>query len=238
MAPVVKRDGSGYEGGMSLSGPILMRSQSVLIAETDPRTLDSLPRILCAIPHIAIDTCRATDELCSKLESVSYNTVALSATMLQTYRAMRRQRTPLTLTPLIVTVGEEDRTIARDLLERDAFGLIVKPINPYDAAQTVRLALWQNKLLSLLSYREFTTSWARQHLAAFPYDWKAEMQVGSVLATFERTLQAVMSSFRLLEAVEGKDEGYLFDVAQAVEQFAKQQALDRLFNLYKDGPSH
>lgn len=64
------------------------------------------------------------------------------------------------------------------------------------------------------------------------------MQLGSVLATFERTLQAVLSSFRLLEALEGKDEGYLFDVAEAVEQFSKQQALDRLFSMYKDGPSH
>lgn len=214
-----------------------MRSQSVLIAETDLRTLDSLPRILCAIPHITIDTCRATDELCSKLDSASYNTVTLSASLLQDYRALRRLR-PLTLTPLIVTVGQEDRTTARDLLERDAFGLIVKPIDPYEAAQTVRLALWQNKLLSLLSYKEHTSSWARRHLAAFPYDWKTEGQVGSVLATFERTLQAVLSSFRLLEAVEGKDEGYLFDVAQSVEQFSKQQALDQLFTMIRDGTSH
>ncbi len=210
-----------------------MASQTVLLAETDHRTLDNLPRILFNhLPDIAIDTCTSLEQLPRNVESYSYDTVVLSPKLLHAYRALTTKRMDHLLAPLIVSVGQRDLTIAHAVLEGDAFDLIIKPIVPYDAAHTVRLALWQSKLLRLLSSKEQALSQFRQHMNTFPLDAKAEEEFSRVLDT---TCQALETSLQLMEQI--KQENALFDMAAIVERRAKQRALDRLLDLCQEGPT-
>ncbi len=78
----------------------------------------------------------------------------MSPVLLQTYRFLKFQRSDQITVPLLITAGKQDRWSAQRMLQREAFDLIVKPLVPQQAAQTGRLALWQNKLLHLLASKE------------------------------------------------------------------------------------
>lgn len=216
---------------------MLMPAQTVLIAETDHRTLDILPRILPDhIPHVTIDICTSADELSRKLERSSYDTVATGSFLIHHYLTLKRKRPHQLLTPCIVTAGQEDRTWVSTALEGDAFDLIVKPIVPHQAAQTVKLALWHSGFLRLLASRERAVSRFQQHMEAFPHTLKTEEEFASKLAAYDRTFRALHSSMRLLLNID--DERSLFDMAASVESLTRKRALDRILNLCKEGPTH
>ncbi len=209
---------------------------TVLLAENDPYTLDVLPRILSdRFPDLAIETCTSAEELRRKSELASYSTIAMSPVLLQAYRLLKFKRPQQFASPLLITAGKQDRSSAFRILEREAFDLIVKPIIPEQAAQTIRLALWQNKLLHLLASKERAWSKFQQHMEAFPHDLRVEMDFRKKLEMFDRTLQTVSTSIRLMLSVE--EEGSFFDLAASVERHAKEQALERLFILCQEGPT-
>lgn len=211
-----------------------MLPQSILIGEPDHRTLDSISHALFDhIPNIAIDTCTSTEELSRKVERFSYDTVALSPTFLQTYRVLRKKKPNQLLVPLLMTVCQRDLPAAQSALEGDAFDLIVTPIVPTDAAQTVRLSLWQNKLLKLLTSQERVASQFQQHMEAFPYDPKAEDEI---LRLFETIHETLARSLELLKTSE--EENALFDMAALVEGRARRQALARLAHMNPGDPPH
>lgn len=114
--------------------------------------------------------------------------MALSPTFLETYRVLRKKKANQLLVPLLMTVCQRDLTAAKSALEGDAFDLIVTPIVPTDATQTVRLALWQNKLLKLLTSQERVASQFQQHMEAFPSEPKAEEEVLRLFETIHETL--------------------------------------------------
>jgi len=87
-----------------------------------------------------------------------------------------------------MTVCQRDLTAAKSALEGDAFDLIVTPIVPTDATQTVRLTLWQNKLLKLLTSQERVASQFQQHMEAFPSEPEAEEEVLRLFETIHETL--------------------------------------------------
>jgi hypothetical protein len=87
-----------------------------------------------------------------------------------------------------VTAGVEDRMLASKYLEKDAFDLIVKPIVAHEAAETVRLALWQNKLLQLLASRERARSRFQEHMKFFPHARQMEEEFASKNAVYEWTI--------------------------------------------------
>lgn len=213
-----------------------MLSQTVLIAETDHRILEIFPRILSDhLPHVTIDMCSSADELCRKCRVSSYDTIAMSPILLQAYRFLKYKRTQQSVTPLILTVGQEDRSLAHKYLEKTAFDLIVKPLVPHEAAQSVSLALWHNRLLGLLAAKESAAERFRQHMQAFPHALKAKEEFSSKLAAYERTFQALHTSMGLL--LHGDDQRALLDMAASVERITRKQALDRLLNMHKEGPT-
>jgi len=210
-----------------------MAPETILIAETDQRILDLLPDVLSNhFPGVVIDTCTTVDQLVRQLGGASYDTIAMSPKLLQTYRPHKSKVASQEI-PLIVTVSQRDLPFAHTALAGDAFDLIVKPIVPHDAAQTVRLALWHNKLQRLLALKERAASRFRRHDGTAPHDLKAEEEFLHMLETTYRTLK---TSFRLLLDIEQKSS--LLDVAASVERRTRQLALDRLLNMYKEGPTH
>lgn len=212
-----------------------MAVQTILIAETDHRVLDILHRILSThIPHIVIviDTCTSADDLCRKNEISSYDAIAIRPILLQGYRFFKYKRDYPPVSPLIVTANQMDRTLASMFLQKDAFDVILKPIVPHEAVQTIALALWQNRLRKLLASKEKAWSRFQEHMETFPHARKAQEEFTSKLAAYERTFQALKSSMRLLLNVE--DERALLHMATSVEQLIKKKALERLLNLSKE----
>ena len=211
-----------------------MVSESILIAETDQHTLDILPDVLSdSIPHVVIDTCTTADQLIRRLEGTSYDAVAMSPMLFPTYRFLKHQEAPQVIVPLIVTVCQKDLSLAHAAFAGSAFDLIVKPIVPQDAAQTVRLALWHNKLQRLLALKERAASRLRQHIGVSPHDPKAEEDFLRIL---EKTYRTLKTSFGLLLNIQRGSS--LRDAAGSVERRTRQLALDRLLNMYKEGPTH
>ena len=210
---------------------------TVLIAENDPRTLDLLPRILSDhLPQVSIDLCNSAEELCHKHSVSSCDTMVVSPILLQEYRFLKPKWTRQLVTPLLVTASAMDRAAASQCLAKDAFDLIVKPLVTKEAVQTVKLALWQNKLLTLLAARDQATAIFRQHMATCPLDWRTGEQFVREREAFERTLQALQSSLRLL--LNADDDRSLVDIAASVETLTRQRALDRLLTLCPDGMNH
>jgi DNA-binding NtrC family response regulator len=206
-----------------------MKPESLLIAETDQRSLYILAEVLSAhIPHLVIDTCTTGNQLLHKLEGASYSTVAMSPMLLHAYTEVSPVRVPL-----LMTVYQRDLPLAYPAFSENAFDLIVKPIVPHDAAQTVRLALWHYKLQRLLTLKERSASRFRQHRNSSPQALKAEADFLGMLETTYRTLK---TSFRLLLNIDQNSS--LFDAAASVEKRARQLALDRLLNLYREGSTH
>ena len=218
-----------------------MFSQRVLIAETDPHTLDVLPGLLSLhIPHVAIEQCTSEDALSLKLRDSSYDTVAINPRLLRVYRILKHQRVLHSFPPLLVTASQAERPAAfpalNHALEGDAFDLIVKPIVPHQAVQTVKLALWHHGLLRLLASRDRAVSRFRQHMAAFPHAVEAEAEFTMKMAAFERTLQAINSSLTHLLNIE--EESSFLDMAASMERLTKKRALERLLSMGGEGTIH
>lgn len=218
------------ERGRLSSALALTVPDSILLAETDPRTLDVLSAVLSDhIPHMVIETCTTVGQLVRNLEETSYGTVAINPTLLYTYRFVRYNEASQVLVPFILTVCQKDLPLAHTAFTGNVFDLIVKPIVPQDAAQTVSLALCHHRLRKLLTLKEQEVSQFQPHNEALD-DQAAENEFLSVLHT---TYQTLKTSFRLLLHIEHKSS--LRDVAASVERRTRQMALDRLLNMYKPG---
>src|SRR5690349_5095943 len=111
---------------------------TILIAETDPRTIDLLPRLLSEdLPDVTVDVCTSPEDLSRNRNLSTYDTIAISPILLQGYHLLKYKAERHLFAPLIVTASLEDRALASRYLEKDAFDLIVKPIVPQEATQTV-----------------------------------------------------------------------------------------------------
>jgi len=209
-------------------------SRTILLAETDRYILARLPRILFErLPHVAIDICPSPGQLSRMMKNASYDTVAMSPRVMQDYRSLKQKSGHHVLVPLIVTASQDESQMAEASLKGEAFDLIVKPLIPHQAARTIRLALWQNQLLRLLASKERAASRFHDHMKAFPHAFKMQQELAEKLAAYDRTIHALSTSMRRLLNFE--EEQSAFDMAALVEQFTKQRALDRLFNLCKEG---
>lgn len=211
-----------------------MSLESILIAETNPYILDTFTRVLAdSLPHVRIDLCDSPASFPDTLQKTSYDTIAMSPLLISDYHLIRQKKPVQLLTPLLMIAGTERPCTAQGVIETDAFDVIVTPIHSTEAVETVRLALWQNRLLRLLASKDRSAIPFEEHMAAFPDDWKTEEHFVRHLDVLERTIDALHSRMRQL--MNGDDEQLLFDIAASVMQCARQRALDRLFNLSMNG---
>ena len=210
----------------------IMRSESILIAETDQFSLHRLTDALSAhLPRLTIDTCTTVEKLTRRLAGASYDAVAMSPKLAQSYRSLKDTDACHVNAPCIVTVNQKDLPLAYAAFEKNAFDVIVKPIVPPDAARTVRLALWQNRLQKLAALKEQT---ARQCLSpTAPRDLKAKEDFLRILETTCETLQ---TSFGLLLNLQPKSS--LSEITASLERHTRQLALDRLLTLSHEGRTH
>ncbi len=210
---------------------------TVLIAETDPGIIGVLPRLVSDnIPNVEVDICISTDDLARNRRIGTYDTVAISPILFQRYRLLKYPAARHLVAPILVTASRDDCELASQCLVKETFDLIVKPIDPEQAVQTVRLALWQNKLLKLLAAKEQATSRFQEHMKVFPQARQMEVEFGAKMAAYENTLRAITTS--LQHFLNSEEERSLFDLAGLVESAAKKQAFDRFLTLCPEGTIH
>lgn len=210
-----------------------MSPESILIADTNPYILDSLPPVLAdSLPHLHIDICDSQESFPDKLRKTSYDTIALSPLLISDYHDIKPKQPLQLLAPLLVIASIEHPLVVLTVLETDAFDVIVTPIYPTEAVQIVRLALWQSKLLRLLASKDRAVTVFEKHMMAFPTDWKTEEEY------YARDLKALDDIIKVLQfgmrsCINFEDEQALIDIAASVVQCARHRALDRLLNLCK-----
>lgn len=206
---------------------------TVLLAETDPHARDLLPLLLLGqLPDLVVDICSSTEDLRRNLKCWAYDAIAINPILLQDNPFPKNKADRHVAAPLLITASRDDRDLASKYLKGEAFDIIVKPIVPLQAAQTVRLALWQNALLRLLSSSERTLLKVQDHLNTFPDDPNIKLTVRKQLEVVERMLRGNTNSSLMSNSAE---EQSFFEMAASIAQFTRQRALEQLLHLRPNG---
>jgi len=132
--------------------------------------------------------------------------------------------------PFVITTGTAELKSARRALMEGAFDLIAMPLEPKETVETVRLALWHNKLNMLNTSRERMMQKYRQLIADYPRDRKEKSEafqrlLASMLATVSSTEQSLQQIEESLACFP--------DIATKVEYHIRKRALARLNALRK-----
>ena len=205
-----------------------METIPILLAEADSKVLCALDRPLReSIPGIDLHISNSVDEAAHQLQKFRYDTIITNTLFLleHCHRLLHTKRALQSLTPLILTLGESDQKQTHKVWQTASFSLLTKPIDSSEAVKAVRLALWQNRLLRLIASREKALSTFREHIRAFPDDWKSEAIFAATVSAMEKTFTALGVSIQRIE--EAHDQ-CLYDLAASVEARSRQRALDRL----------
>jgi DNA-binding NtrC family response regulator len=124
--------------------------------------------------------------------------------------------------PFMLTAGPANTASVHRAIQEGAFDLIPTSLEPEQTARIIRLALWHNKFKGLIAAREMGLEKFRQHLAAYPEDWKKDEALQRAV---QHTLSVVARSIEKIETLVS-----LSRLAAALEQHTRSRALDRLGN--------
>jgi DNA-binding NtrC family response regulator len=121
----------------------------VLLAEFDPKLLNSLPQTLeTTIPDLSVDVCTSRDHAIAKLASGPYHVIIANAyfavmdscSLLKGYQSIRPH------TPFLVTIGSSEHPLARQALRAGAFDVLEDPIDAKQIVGILSPALWLYQL--------------------------------------------------------------------------------------------
>jgi len=132
-----------------------------------------------------------------------------------------------TFVPFVVTASASEKEVACLALKHGAFDLIPTPLDHEQTVNTIRLALWHNKLMELITRREKALEKYRRHLDAYPGTRKKDDAFHNALSSLQRMVSCFDQS---IQAIEGSMK-CLADLARIVEQDAQAGALERLDTL-------
>jgi response regulator RpfG family c-di-GMP phosphodiesterase len=105
---------------------------------------------------------------------------------------LRRTKAFHTYVPLVVTASASEKDSARRVLTKGAFDLITTPLEHEQTVGTIRLALCQSKLMSLITRKEETLEKYRQHMTDYPCDRnKMAESFQRAIAAFEKTISSI-----------------------------------------------
>jgi len=214
-----------------------MVSCPILIAETDSSTLEALPRILHDhVPGIHIDLCTSVDDTLRFLNRQQYGALVTSVHLVQSQQGLMLNRLHAlqALTPVLVTATTAEVQSTRRALQEGAFDFIAKPIKPDEAVRAMRRALWQSRLLRLLTSKDNSLERLEEHMSRYPSDERTIRFFRETLASLNQTIAALETSIDRLK----KTEESFIDVAAMNEAQTRQQALTRLLEMSSDNREH
>ena len=211
---------------------MIIETDSFLIADLDSALLDNLSFFISSdFPGVDLTVCTSAQQTVEELSCSTYSTVIVASCLIQEEASilLHHRWKRHALVPLILTAGREDHEAAHDaLLHQGAFDVITKPIDPINASASLRLALWQAQFIRLLTQGERALSQIQNHLTTFPH----EKNSGWVSKRMEDNLTLIR---------ECRDENdlhclhlLLIDLAESMEAWTVQQALDRLKRMRVD----
>ena len=91
--------------------------------------------------------------------------------------------------PLVITATTGNKASARRLLEQGAFDLITTPLEHEQTVDTIRLALWHNKLQAIIASRDKALEKYRQHIDNYPGK-RTDEAFQTILILIEQTVSA------------------------------------------------
>src|SRR5215475_3728631 len=147
------------------------RLPRLLIAESNLSTFEPLIRTLRDERlDIDFDVCTSHWSAVWKLLASPYQLIISGVQLAERhdFLLLKRAQARHTFVPVVVTASASEKEGARRALNHGAFDLIPTPLDHDQTVNTVRLALWQNKLMELIARREKTLEQYRRHLDAYP----------------------------------------------------------------------
>ena len=206
------------------------RLPRLLIAENNLSTFEPLIRTLRDERlDIDFDVCTSHLHAVWKVLASSYQLIISGVHLaeMDDFLLLKQAQKLQRFVPFVVTASASEKEVACRVLKHGAFDLVPTPLDHEQTVNTVRLALWQNTLMELITQREKALEKYRRHLDAYPGDRKmieafhnALSSIQRTVSSFERSIQAIEESIKCLN-----------DLAKNVEQHAREQALRRLDTL-------
>ena len=136
---------------------------------------------------------------------------------------MKRTQALEVFVPLVITATTGDKASARRLLEQGAFDLITTPLEHEQTVDTIRLALWHNKLQAIIASRDKALEKYRQHIDNYPGK-RTDEAFQTILILIEQTVSAH-------DRTIGRIETSIKCLANLGKEQAREQALRRLNTL-------
>jgi DNA-binding NarL/FixJ family response regulator len=201
-------------GSLAHSGDVVpLHDLSVLIVESHPQFLESLPRTLKGtMPEVVFDVCASRDDGLSKLETGRYHTVISDPRLAEAadYSLLRRTQSLSCPVPFLLSEKPGDSQVVSRALTRGALDMIRCSFSGFQASQVIRRALWLYRLrLTIHNRRQRLDAFRLRHAACPRAIPELPMRlVGRTLEHIEkadflchRTIDQIESSVRVLEGI-------------------------------------
>jgi len=221
-------------------GPNLSQATSIpcvpriLIAENNTATVDSLiQNIQNSWLDLDCDVCTSHDGAVIHLfrSPPPYQLVISSVHLakMDDFLLLKHNRFLQQDVPFVITTETAELKSSRRALKEGAFDLIATPLEPKQTVETISLALWHNKLMTLIVSREKMLERFRQHIAEYPRNRKDGEAFQRALAIVQETASCTAESLQRIE----ESIVCFSDFATKVAHHARKRAFERLTTLSK-----
>lgn len=199
----------------------------ILIAESDPSTLESLARTIDEGPlEATFHFCTSSDAFMDKALGSPYQLIICGVHLseMNDFFLLKHNQVFQPCVPFVVTASASDRQSARRSLEYGAFDLIMRPFSSVQAMNTIREALWQNKLLALIDNEEKALQKYRQHFTVYPGDKKMKKVFRKALLAVQKTITSYEKTIQRIE----ESRMCFLHLATGIEKKTRERAWNRL----------
>ena len=175
--------------------------------------------------HLDFDVCTSHHTALHKLLAFPYHLIISDVQLAEfdDFLLLKRTKALETFVPLVITATTGNKASARRLLEQGAFDLITTPLEHEQTVDTIRLALWHNKLQAIIASRDKALEKYRQHIDNYPGK-RTDEAFQTILILIEQTVSAH-------DRTIGRIETSIKCLANLGKEQAREQALRRLNTL-------
>ncbi len=184
-----------------------------------PRTLDE------RMPELGYDLCTSRDHAIARLILAPPYQIFISSVHLaemDNFLLLERNHTLHPSVPCVVTATPPQKESALGALTHGAFDVVTNSLDPEELQTTIRLALWQNRLLRLLASREKVQERYRQHSRTHPLNKSG---------LFQRALLSMNNTISVMKTTEERMKesiACLTCLAMDMETRVRDRAIERL----------
>ena len=186
---------------------------------------------------VDFDVCSSHRGAVGMLLASRYQLVISGAhlTEMEDFSLLKRTQALDPFVPVVVTADASEKESARRVLAQGAFDFISTPLDHEQTVSTIRLALWQSKLMDLIARKEKAIDRYRRHVAEYPHSREQmEESFNRALVAIDKTIYSIERSIQCVE----ESSMCFADFARRVAFHAKKSALERLDRLPSFWHSH